>query len=77
MGTQPHRDRLLEIADVPIESARDIVKHLKDLKMKKVQAAIQGDQVRVSSPSKDELQAAMGVLKAKDFGVALQFVNYR
>jgi uncharacterized protein YajQ (UPF0234 family) len=62
---------------IPIESARDIVKHLKDLKMKKVQAAIQGDQVRVSSPSKDELQAAMGVLKAKDFGVALQFGNYR
>jgi uncharacterized protein YajQ (UPF0234 family) len=62
---------------IPIESARDIVKHLKDLKMKKVQAAIQGDQVRISSPSKDELQAAMGALKAKDFGVALQFGNYR
>ena len=62
---------------IPIEAARDIVKHLKDLKMKKVQAAIQGDQVRVSSPSKDELQAAMGALKAKDFGVALQFGNYR
>jgi uncharacterized protein YajQ (UPF0234 family) len=62
---------------IPIESARDIVKHLKDLKMKKVQAAIQGDQVRVSSPSKDELQAAMAALKAKDFGVALQFGNYR
>ena len=62
---------------IPVESARDIVKHLKDMKMKKVQAAIQGDQVRVSSPSKDELQAAMGVLKARDFGVALQFGNYR
>ena len=62
---------------IPIESARDIVKHLKDLKMKRVQAAIQGDQVRISSPSKDELQAAMGALKAKDFGVALQFGNYR
>jgi uncharacterized protein YajQ (UPF0234 family) len=62
---------------IPIEAARDIVKHLKDLKMKKVQAAIQGDQVRVSSPSKDELQAAMGALRAKDFGIALQFGNYR
>ena len=62
---------------IPIESARDIVKHLKDVKMKKVQAAIQGDQVRISSPSKDDLQAAMGALKAKDFGVALQFGNYR
>jgi hypothetical protein len=62
---------------VPIEAAREIVKHLKELKMKKVQAAIQGDQVRVSSPSKDELQAAMGALRAKDFGCALQFGNYR
>jgi hypothetical protein len=62
---------------IPIEAAREIVKHLKDLKMKKVQAAIQGDQVRVSSPSKDDLQAAMAALRAKDFGVALQFGNYR
>jgi len=62
---------------IPIESARDIVKHLKDLKMKKVQAAIQGDQVRVTSASKDDLQSAMGALKARDFGVALQFGNYR
>jgi uncharacterized protein YajQ (UPF0234 family) len=62
---------------IPIEAAREIVKHLKDLKLKKVQAAIQADQVRVSSASKDELQAAMGALRAKDFGVALQFGNYR
>lgn len=61
---------------IPIESAKDIVKHLKDLK-KKVQASIQGDQVRISSSSKDELQDAMQVLRAKDFGVALQFGNYR
>ena len=62
---------------IPTEAAREIVKHLKDLKMKKVQAAIQGDQVRISSPSKDELQAAMSALREKDFGVALQFGNYR
>jgi cyclic-di-GMP-binding protein len=62
---------------IPTEAARDIVKHLKDVKMKKVQAAIQGEQVRVSSPSKDDLQAALGALKAKDFGIALQFGNYR
>ena len=62
---------------IPIESAREIVKHLKDLKLKKVQASIQGDQVRVSSPSKDDLQGAMGALRAKDFGIALQFGNYR
>lgn len=62
---------------VPTEAAREIVKHLKDLKLKKVQAAIQGDQLRVSSPSKDELQSAMNALRARDFGVALQFGNYR
>ena len=61
---------------IPTEAAKDIVKHLKDLK-KKVQASIQSDQVRVSSASKDELQAAMQALRAKDFGVALQFGNYR
>ena len=61
---------------IPIEAAKEIVKHLKDLK-KKVQAAIQADQVRVSSASKDELQEAMQALRAKDFGVALQFGNYR
>ena len=59
------------------DTAREIVKHLKELKLKKVQAAIQADQIRVSSPSKDELQAAMQSLRAADFGVALQFGNYR
>ena len=62
---------------IPSDAAREIVKHLKDLKLKKVQAAIQADQVRVSSASKDELQDAMAALRAKDFGVALQFGNYR
>lgn len=62
---------------IPSDAAREIVKHLKDLKLKKVQAAIQADQVRVSSASKDELQAAMAALRAKDFGIALQFGNYR
>lgn len=62
---------------IPIEAARDIVKYLKDQKLKKVQAAIQGDQVRVSSPSKDDLQDAIRVLREHDFGVALQFGNYR
>src|SRR5262249_22503630 len=62
---------------IPIEAAREIVKFIKEKKLKKVQAAIQADQVRVSSPSKDELQAAMQTLRAHDFGVALQFGNYR
>jgi cyclic-di-GMP-binding protein len=62
---------------IPIEAAREIVKFLKEKKLKKVQAAIQADQVRVSSPSKDELQEAMRALREHDFGVALQFGNYR
>ena len=45
--------------------------------MKKVQAAIQGDQLRVSSPSRDELQEVMRLLRDQDFGIALQFGNYR
>ena len=62
---------------IPTDAAREIVKHLKDLKLKKVQAAIQGDQLRVTSASKDDLQGAMQALRAKDFGIALQFGNYR
>jgi len=62
---------------IPIEAAREIVKFLKDAKLKKVQAAIQADQVRVSAPSKDDLQEAMRLLRDHDFGVALQFGNYR
>jgi cyclic-di-GMP-binding protein len=62
---------------IPAEAARDIVKFLKDRKLKKVQAAIQADQVRVSSASKDDLQEAIRVLREHDFGVALQFGNYR
>jgi cyclic-di-GMP-binding protein len=62
---------------IPIEAARDIVKFIKDKKLKKVQAAIQGDQVRVTSPSKDELQLTMQQLRGHDFGVSLHFGNYR
>ena len=70
--------RLITIQQgIPIEAAREIVKFIKDKKLKKVQAAIQADQVRVSSPSKDELQEAIRVLREHDFGVALQFGNYR
>jgi uncharacterized protein YajQ (UPF0234 family) len=62
---------------IPIEAAREIVKYLKDVKLRRVQAAIQGDQVRVSSPSKDDLQEAMRLLREKDFGLQLHFGNYR
>ena len=62
---------------IPSEKAKDIVKFLKESKLKKVQASIQGDQLRITSGSKDDLQDAMRVLREQDFGVALQFGNYR
>jgi cyclic-di-GMP-binding protein len=62
---------------IPIEAAREIVKFLKERKLKRVQASIQGDQVRVTSPSRDDLQEAIRVLREHDFGIALQFGNYR
>jgi uncharacterized protein YajQ (UPF0234 family) len=62
---------------IPTDTAREIVKTIKDAKLKKVQASIQGDQVRVQSPSKDDLQQAIQILKNHDFGIALQFGNYR
>ena len=62
---------------IPVEKAKDIVKFLKDAKLRKVQASIQGDQLRVTSPSRDDLQEAMRQLREQDFGVALQFGNYR
>lgn len=62
---------------IPIETARAIVKFLKELKIKKLQSEIQSDQVRVSSPSRDDLQTAMHKIKEQDFGVDLKFGNYR
>ncbi len=62
---------------IPIETAREIVKYMKDQKLKKVQASIQGDQVRVTSPSRDDLQEAIRTIREHDFGIALQFGNYR
>jgi len=62
---------------IPIEIAREIVKFVKEQKLKKVQVAIQADQVRISSPSRDELQNVMALLRQHDFGVQLTFGNYR
>ena len=59
------------------DTAKKVAAAIKEAKLKKVQASIQGEQVRVSSPSKDELQDAMRVLRAQDFGVELKFGNYR
>jgi len=62
---------------IPTEKARDIVKFIKDSKLRKVQAAIQGDQLRVSSGSKDDLQEVMRVLREQDCWAAPKFGDYR
>lgn len=59
------------------ETARKVAAAIKAQKFKKVQAAIQGDEVRVTAPDRDELQAVIAFLRTQDFGVALQFGNYR
>jgi uncharacterized protein YajQ (UPF0234 family) len=61
---------------ISTEKARQIVKFVKDMKVKG-QAAVQGEQVRVSSKSKDTLQDVMQALRDNDFGIPLQFTNYR
>jgi uncharacterized protein YajQ (UPF0234 family) len=61
---------------IPIEKARDIVKTIKDSK-KKVQASIQGDLVRVSGKDRDTLQEIIALLRQRDFGIDMQFTNYR
>jgi len=62
---------------IPADTSREIVKFIKNQKLRKVQAAVQGDQLRISSPSKDDLQLVMHALREQDFGLALQFGNYR
>ena len=62
---------------IPTDAAKAIVKYLKDQGLKKVQATIQADQVRVSSASKDDLQDAIQRLRSHDFGVELMFGNFR
>ncbi len=61
---------------IPVEKAREIVKKIKDSK-KKAQASIQGDTVRVSSKDRDTLQEIIALLKGSDFGIDMQFTNYR
>ena len=61
---------------IPMEKAKDIVKLIKDSK-KKVQASIQGDLVRVSGKDRDSLQEIIALLRSRDFGIDMQFTNYR
>ncbi len=62
---------------IPQEKAKAIVKAIKDRKFKKAQVSIQGDEIRVQSPSKDELQEVMAFLRGQDWGIELAFGNYR
>jgi len=59
------------------ETAKKVSAAIKEAKLKKIQASIQGDQVRISGPSKADLQEAMALLRSQDFGVELKFGNYR
>ena len=70
------RQRVKLQQGIPIEKAREIVKLIKDAKLK-VQASIQGDTVRVSGKDRDTLQQVIATLKGKDFGIDMQFTNYR
>lgn len=74
MGTVRQKAKIVQ--GIEIEKAKAIVKTIKDAKLK-VQASIQSDQVRVTGRTKDDLQRAMQLVKAEDYGVPLQFTNYR
>jgi uncharacterized protein YajQ (UPF0234 family) len=70
------RQRLTLQQGIPVDKAKEVVKAIKDAKIK-VQASIQSDQVRVTGKSRDDLQTVIQLLKGKDFGIELQFTNYR
>jgi hypothetical protein len=70
------RQRVTLQQGIPTDKAKEIVKAIKDTKIK-VQASIQADQVRVAGKNRDDLQSIIQLLKGKDFGVELQFTNYR
>jgi uncharacterized protein YajQ (UPF0234 family) len=75
-GSTVRREVKLKTA-LDSDTAKKVAAAIKDAKLKKVQASIQGDQVRVTSPSKDDLQEAIALLRKGDFGVELKFGNYR
>lgn len=70
------KQRITMQQGIPIEKAREIVKVIKDTK-KKVNASIQGDLVRVSGKDRDTLQDIIALLRQRDFGIDMQFTNYR
>jgi len=70
------RQKITMQQGIPTEKAKEIVKLIKDSK-KKVQASIQGDLVRVSGKDRDTLQEIIALLRGRDFGIDMQFTNYR
>jgi uncharacterized protein YajQ (UPF0234 family) len=70
------RQKITMQQGIPVEKAKEIVRLIKDSK-KKAQASIQGDLVRVSGKDRDTLQDVIAMLRAKDFGIDMQFTNYR
>lgn len=70
------RQKITMQQGIPVEKAREIVKRIKDSK-KRVQASIQGDTVRVSGKDRDTLQEIIALLRGADFGIDMQFTNYR
>jgi uncharacterized protein YajQ (UPF0234 family) len=74
LGTVRQKAKIVQ--GIESEKAKAIVRAIKDAKLK-VQASIQGDQVRVSGRNKDELQRAIALIKENDYGIPLQFTNYR
>ena len=78
VGTMQSVRRVLTLTQgIPTDIAKKIQKAIKDGGFKKVQSTIQGDELRVTSPSRDELQAVMAFLRAEPFDVELKFGNYR
>ena len=76
-GNNTVRQDITLVQSIDSDTARKISKFIRDQKFKKVQAQIQGDAVRVTGPSRDDLQAAMTALRAEDWGIELEFGNYR
>jgi len=76
-GGNTVRQEVALVQAIDADTGKSISKFIRDQKFKKVSAQIQGDAVRVSGPSRDDLQAAMAALRKEDWGVELEFGNYR
>lgn len=72
-----YRQSITVTRGISQDNARELVKFVKGLGLKKVQTQVMGDRLRLSAPKKDDLQTVMQAIKEKDFGIPLQFTNYR